>query len=168
MRYLLTLPTLLFVLLAVHPAAASDIVTGRATALDGMTIVLSTPGQVDTQVRLWGVEAPALGDSNGDGWFARAVLDDILARGGHMATCNIVDRLGSGRVRAVCTLNAPGGTPGRDVGLAMIEAGWALFIRDFRQEAEIRLRTGSAQQYEQAEQAARRARRGRWARMPGN
>lgn len=156
----------LMVLLMASPAPASDILAGRATALDGMTVMLSTPGQVDRRVRLWGVIAPALNEPGGDGWFARAVLEDILVEGGHGVTCSIVIH-GGPPPTGTCRLNAPGQPPGRDLGLAMISAGWALHVRYPSQELAVPGYADLAQRYRAAEEAAREARRGRWARLPG-
>jgi endonuclease YncB( thermonuclease family) len=135
---------------------------GEAIALDGRTIVISALGHGNTELRLLGIEAPPIDVANGDGWFARAALDDIIARGGGTVTCQGVGTE-EGVTLAHCMLD--GGNQ-RDVGLAMVTAGWAVPRRFVLREIENRIRIGFAQEYEKAEQAARRSRKGRWARMP--
>lgn len=142
--------------------AAADMVTGAAAALQGDTILVGAPGHADVTVRLWGVTGPAMDDPSGDGWFARATLDDLIAQGGRNVTCQIVSRGRPGQAAGLCSVGAT------DLGQAMIASGWAATNR-----AETRLSqpgvafyADRAQKYDAAEAEARRARRGRWARMP--
>lgn len=135
---------------------------GQASAVDGKTIVIGALGHGDTQLRIFGIDAPPMNAAGGDGWFARATLDDILARGGGAVTCQ-----GHGTEEGMplvhCMVDS--GSQ-RDVGLAMVASGWAVAKRAALRDAAGRIRAGIAEEYARAEQAARRSRKGRWARMP--
>lgn len=143
------------------PAAAQSY-RGDAIAAGGDTLIVSAMGHRDVTLRVFGIEAPSLDSPDGDGWFARAALDDILEAGGGTVTCQQVGETEGGPL--VHCLVDDGRQ--RDVGLAMIAAGWAVAQRSY-----LRANAGSmpgdlATAYVQAERAARRARKGRWARMP--
>ncbi|UCH74310.1 MAG: hypothetical protein JSU82_00130 [Rhodospirillales bacterium] len=144
------------------PAAAQSF-RGEATALDGATILLSAMGHSDITARILGIDVPAMDAATGDGWFARAALDDILAAGGRTLTCQQYGEA-DGQPLVHCVLDGGGQ---RDVGLAMVAAGWAVPQRRYLRANAARIRGGLATSYEQAERAARRAGKGRWARMPG-
>ena len=152
----------LALLLLAAPASAQSY-RGEAIALSGDSILVSAMGHSDVTMRILGIDAPGLDAADGDGWFARAALDDILAGGGGIVTCQ---RFGEaqGQPLAYCTLDSG---KQRDVGLAMVASGWAVPLRQYLRENANRIRGGLAASYEQAERAARRARKGRWARMPG-
>ncbi len=142
--------------------AAADMVAGAAIALRGDAILVGAPGHPDVTVRLWGVTGPAMDDPSGDGWFARAALDDLIARGGRNVNCSIVARGGPGQAAGLCSVGAT------DLGQAMIASGWAAANRAETHISRpgVALFADRAQKYDAAEAEARRARRGRWARMP--
>lgn len=136
---------------------------GQATALDGATIMLSAMGHRDVSARILGIDVPPLDAANGDGWFARAALDGILAAGGGIVTCQQYGEV-DGVPLVLCALDS--GSE-RDVGLAMVASGWAIPQRRYLRANADRIRGGIMDSYDGAEKAARRAGRGRWARMPG-
>jgi len=149
-------------LLVAAPAAAQSF-RGEAIALDGRTIMLSALGHRDVSVQILGIDAPPIEAERGDGWFARAALDDILAAGGGIVTCQQYgDTDGVPLVHCVMDKGDR-----RDVGLAVVASGWAVPQRRYLHANADRIRSGLAESYDQAEKAARRAHKGRWARMPG-
>jgi len=157
------LPILAAALLLFAAPAAAQSFRGEAIALDGRTIMLSALGHRDVAVQILGIDVPLMETDRGDGWFARAALDDILAGGGGIVTCQqFGDADGVPLVH--CMLDKG---ERRDVGLAMVASGWAVPQRRYLHANADRVRSGLAESYEQAEKAARRAHRGRWARMPG-
>lgn len=157
-------PTIAFAIFLLAAPAAAQSYRGEATALDGGTILVSAMGHRDVSVRILGIDAPLLGAAEGDGWFARAALDDILAAGGRTVTCQQYGVDDQGQPLGHCLLD---GGRQRDLGLAMLESGWAVTLRLYLRANAERIRNGLAASYDNAERAARRARRGRWARMPG-
>jgi endonuclease YncB( thermonuclease family) len=157
-----SLITAIALLLLAAPASAQSY-RGEAIAIDGRTILLSAMGHQDMTARILGIDAPELGAADGDGWFARAALDDILATGGRALTCQQYGE-DQGQPLVHCMLD---GVAQRDIGLAMIASGWSVPLRLYLRENGDRIRGGLAVSYDQAERAARRARKGRWARMPG-
>lgn len=157
----------LILLVAVLPLAApasAQSFRGEAIALAGDTIMISAIGHRDITAQILGIDAPSLDAVGGDGWFARAALDDILAAGGRIVTCQQYGDV-DGTPLVHCLLDE--GSQ-RDLGLAVVAAGWAVPMRRFLRANADRIRSGLAESYDKAERAARRARRGRWARMPGN
>jgi len=157
----LSLPMLLLLLHAA-PASAQSF-RGEATALDGRTIMVSAMGHRDVSAQILGIDVPSMEEDRGDGWFARAALDEILAGGGGVVTCQqFGDADGVPLVH--CLLDKG---DRRDVGLAMVASGWAVPQRRYLRANADRIRGGLVESYDRAEQAARRARKGRWGRMPG-
>jgi endonuclease YncB( thermonuclease family) len=144
------------------PASAQSY-RGEAIALEGDSILVSAMGHSDIVLRILGIDAPGLDAADGDGWFARAALDDILGGGGGVVTCQQFGEA-QGQPLAYCTLDSG---RQRDLGLAMVASGWAVPLRRYLRENANQIRSDLATSYEQAERAARRARKGRWARMPG-
>ncbi|MDH3229384.1 MAG: hypothetical protein OEN55_06300 [Alphaproteobacteria bacterium] len=151
------------VLLLLAAPASAQSYRGEATAIDGRTILLSAMGHRDVTARILGIDAPALDAAGGDGWFARAALDDILAGAGGTLTCQHYGDE-QGRPLVHCMLDGGGQ---RDIGLAMVASGWAVPLRPYLRANAGRLGGDLAASYDRAERAARRARKGRWARMPG-
>ena len=149
-------------LLLAAPASAQSF-RGEATAIDGRTILLSAMGHQDVTARILGIEAPDLDAAGGDGWFARAALDDILAAGGRTLTCQQYGEE-QGQALVHCMLDAGGQ---RDLGLAMVASGWAVPRRLYLRASAGRIPGDLVGSYDRAERAARRARKGRWAHMPG-
>lgn len=157
-----SLITAIALLLLAAPASAQSF-RGEAIAVDGRTILLSAMGHQDITARILGIDVPGMDAADGDGWFARAALDDILAAGGRTVTCQQYG-VDEERPLLYCMLDSGGQ---RDVGLAMIASGWAVPLRLYLRANAGRIRGGLAESYDQAERAARRARKGRWARLPG-
>jgi endonuclease YncB( thermonuclease family) len=154
--------TAIALLLLAAPAVAQSY-RGTALAIDGDTILLSAMGHRDITARILGIDAPGLDTGTGDGWYARAALDDILAGGGGTLTCQQYGE-DQGRPLVHCMLDS--GSQ-RDLGQAMVASGWAVPLRLYLRANADRIRSDLAASYDQAERAARRARKGRWARMPG-
>lgn len=109
---------------------------GPARALDGNTIELN-----GYQVRLFGIDAPEMGDARGP--VARGALDALLAGAAEVA-CDVVDQDRHGRPVGRCRAG------GRDLSEAMVLRGWAFAYRVFTSE------------YDAAEAEARREGRGFW------
>ena len=161
MRALSLIPAIALLLLAA-PASAQSY-RGAALAIDGDTILLQAMGHRDITARILGIEAPGLDAAGGDGWFARAALDEVLATGGGTVTCQQYGD-DQGQPLVHCMLDGGGQ---RDVGLAMVASGWAVPLRLYLRANAGRIGGDLAASYDKAERAARRARKGRWARMPG-
>jgi len=157
------IPILAMSLLAFAAPASAQSYRGEAIALDGRTILLSAMGHRDVSVQLLGIDVPPLDADRGDGWFARAALDDILAGGDHLVTCQQYGDA-DGVPLVHCQLDKGNR---RDIGLAMVASGWAVPLRRYLRANAERIRGGIAEAYDQAEKTARRAGKGRWARMPG-
>ncbi len=151
--------------LALAAPAAAQSYRGEAMALDGGTVLISAMGHRDVTARILGIDAPPLDAAGGDGWFARAALDEILVAGGRVVTCQQYGLDDQGQPLVHCLLD---GGRQRDLGLAMVASGWAVPLRLYLRANAERIRSGLAESYDQAERAARRARKGRWARMPEN
>lgn len=129
------LVTVLALLTAGGPAAAQ---TGRATVIDGDTLEVA-----GVRVRLWGIDAPESRQT--------CLRAEIAYPCGHLATLHLRALVGGqevtcaprtrdryGRTVALCRVEA------RDLGAAMVRAGWALaFVRYSRdylgEENEARL-----------------------------
>ena len=141
-------------------AGAIEFVNGTAAAISGDTIKVGSPGHPMVTLRLWGIEAPRMGDPDEIGLYARTALDDLLYRLGPNVMCT-VDSFD--RTAAVCRA---GDT---DLGTAMLLTGWAIADRTVTLadvpggDSE---RTRRAEAYRKAESQARRERKGRWAGMP--
>jgi len=141
------------------PASAIEFLSGQAVALTGDSIAVGAVGHPSTTVRLWGIEAPDMGDDRDYGLYARAALDDLLRQGGQVKC--VLDSLD--RSSAVCHAGTV------DLGEAMLKTGWAVADRTVTLadvpggDSE---RSRRAEAYHEAEAQARAARRGRWAKMP--
>lgn len=135
------------------PAAARDyrkvVITGIG---DGNNFTAQTAEGQAIRVRLFAIDAPETKQDHGPE--SAKQLAALLQGKTPDLDCLKIDRYRRNLCRAL--------VDGRDVGLAMIEAGAAWHFRQFaaEQSAEERRR------YEAAEQAARGAKRGLWAK-PG-
>lgn len=145
LRVVLTLGLVALLAGATLPVCAQTI-AGRATVLDGEMLRVR-----DTQVRLFGVDAPQ-GDQVCEGtddnrWRcgqrAAMALEDILDES--IVSCLEMKRDGFGRVVAVCTI------AGIDLGLWLVRNGLALEWAAY-----------SNARYHQAAEEARAQRRGIW------
>lgn len=145
---------------APSPAPAIEFLSGQAVALSGDSLSIGAMGHPSESIRLWGIEAPDMGDDRDYGLFARAALDDLLRQQGAAVKC-VID--GIDRSAAVCHAGAV------DLGEAMLKTGWAVADRRVTLadvpggDSE---RAKRAEAYHEAEAEARAARRGRWAKMP--
>ena len=141
-------------------ASAIEFLSGQAVALTGDSIAVGGVGHPNTTVRLWGIEAPDMGDDRDYGLYARAALDDLLRRQGAQVKC-VLDSLD--RSSAVCHAGTV------DLGEAMLKTGWAVADRTVTLadvpggDSE---RGRRAEAYHEAEALARAGRKGRWAKMP--
>jgi endonuclease YncB( thermonuclease family) len=96
--------------------------------IDGDTLTLG-----NEQVRLWGIDAPegrqVCQDAAGHGFRCGDVAREHLIAliGGRSVDCRRRDRDGYGRMVAQCNV------AGRDLGEAMVRAGWAVEYRQFSQ-----------------------------------
>ena len=128
------------------PTADGSIISGRAVAVDGDSLLVGT-----TRVRLWGIDAPeAKQDCNDTAgrWYAcgreaQHALSDAIGR--DTVSCTVVEMPSYDRQVARCTAG------GRDLGEAMVRSGHA-----------IELPSHSRGRYAVAEREARAARRGLW------
>lgn len=141
-------------------AAVGETIAGRASVRDGDTIEIG--GRV---VRLQGIDAPESGqtcdDASGAAWRcgrdSAAALDRIV--GGRTVACQTDPRDARdryGRALAICAAG------GRDIGLALLDAGMAVAYRRYLDWPDRSARPHKAA-YLAAESAARTARRGMWA-----
>lgn len=122
---------------------------GRASAIDGDTLELSSPGDVHTVIRLIGVEAPELfqecRDADGPwscGRAARQALEELV--GGRTLACSPCGMAPDGTLEATCRAD------GLDIGAEMLRTGLATtdaFFSNAMHSAEV---------------SARRAGRGLW------
>lgn len=135
--------------------AFGDVIKGPAVALDGKTLRLFPEGTNPIDVYLWGIDAPEMDAVDGSGWAARAAMDAIVRDAAPLITCQVQDTDQYGRPVAICR-----GSVGKDMGLALITAGWAVEYRTSTRTNNPNLKPPIA--YIVAEAEARKARRGRW------
>lgn len=128
------------------PAAAADI-RGDAVVTDGDTLRIGS-----ARIRLFGIDAPEGKQTcqrDGIAWLcgqeAGAYLRKLAA--GESVNCAEHDRDRYGRIVAICTL-----ADGRDVGAAMVGAGYALAYRRY-----------GGVMYDAQESEAKAGKRGLWA-----
>lgn len=140
--------------------AFGDMIKGEAVALDGVTLRLFPEGADPVDVRLWGIKVPEMEAADGSGWAARAAMDKIVREAAPLITCQVQDADQHGRPVAICR-----GSLGKDMGLALITAGWAVEDRTFTRANDPDLKPPIA--YIVAEGQAMKARRGRWKRIYG-
>ena len=122
-----------FLLFVALPVWAGEVVSGIVRVVDADTLDLGT----GPSIRLLSIDAPEAGQTCKDGATAMpcGVRATEAARAlfeGRAAICAVEDRDRYGRFLARCTVE------GRDVGEALVRAGWALRYRDdpFYAEAE--------------------------------
>ena len=148
------------VAVAALPASAIEFMSGQAVAVSGDSIAVGAMGHAPETIRLWGIEAPDMGDDRDFGLYARAALDDLLREHGAEVKC-VIDSID--RSAAVCHAGAV------DLGEAMLKTGWAVADRRVTLadvpggDSE---RSKRAETYHEAEAQARAGRKGRWAKMP--
>ncbi len=133
----------LFVLTVAGAAAASEI-GGKASVVDGDTIVIG-----DQRIRLYGIDAPESGQTCSGPRSLKAcgkIATDALSRiiGSQTVTCEQMDRDRYGRVVATCRA---GNT---DISESMVAGGYALAFAKY------------SSRYVAAERQARAAKRGLW------
>ena len=114
---------------------------GRAEVIDGDTLAIG-----ETRIRLHGIDAPERAQRCGAGLgdCGAVATRALAALAGDRVACTPRDRDRHGRVVAVCRAG------GRDLGAAMVAAGWALAYRRY------------STSYVAEERAAAAARRGLW------
>lgn len=145
----LSIAVVLIALLVPPPAVGQELISGRARAVDGGTLVI---GKVT--IALSGVAAPGLRHSCREwigrhqraypcGLHAKAFLASMLA--GHPASCVITPRRRGSALRGRCYAN------GTDLGEALVGAGWAIAAGR------------RSKQYLSVQETARAAQRGMWA-----
>lgn len=162
MRPIIALLFLTFALAA--PASANeeyapgDVIKGSAVALDGHTLRLFPENTDPIDVRLWGMYAPELDAADGSGWAARAAMDKIVRDAAPLIVCQVQDTDRHGRPVAICR-----GSLGKDMGQALITAGWAIEYRTFTRTNDPDRKPPIA--YIVSEAQAMKARRGRWKRI---
>ncbi len=134
------------VLIAATLAGAFTLLDNNATVVDGDTLIVQ-----GERVRLWGMDAPELGQTCTSqfgkpyrcGFRAAEVLTNLIA--GKKVDCWVESEDRYQRHVATCTVG------GQDIGEAMVRAGWAIDSPYF-----------SKGNYAKAEAEARAARRGMW------
>jgi endonuclease YncB( thermonuclease family) len=144
------------------PAAAQykgSVIGGAPVAFDGDTLLVKPEGAPSIRVRLWGIETSEMQDAP---WAqqASAALAEFLDWS-RRVQCRVVDRDAHKLLIARCVTTGPGAAGGKDLGIWLLERGWAVADRDVTQAPG----TDSwlARLYDMAERAARDGRKGRWA-----
>ncbi len=149
----------------VAPAAAQykgRVIGGAPVAFDGDTLLVKPESAQPVRVRLWGIDTSEMKDAP---WArqARDALGDFLDWS-RRVQCRVVDRDVHKLPIARCVTTGPGSAGGKDLGIWLLERGWAVADRDVTQAPG----TDSwlARLYDMAEGAARDERKGRWAETP--
>ncbi len=147
------------------PAAAQykgRVIGGAPAAFDGDTLLVKPEGAPSVRLRLWGIDTSEMKDAP---WArqARDALGDFLDWS-RRVQCRVVDRDAHKLSIARCVTTGPGASGGKDLGIWLLERGWAVADRDVTQApgADPWL----ARLYDMAEGAARDDRKGRWAETP--
>ncbi len=147
------------------PAAAQykgRVIGGAPVAFDGDTLLVTPEGAPSVHVRLWGIETSEMKEAP-RGLPARAALVDFLDWS-RRVQCRVVDRDAHKLLIARCVTTGPGAAGGKDLGIWLLERGWAVADRDVTQA--LGADTWLARLYDMAERAARDGRKGRWAETP--
>lgn len=131
--------------------ARQDIVSGVAIAVDGDTVRIG-----NSNLDLWGIEAPNL--DNSDGWYSRAALDRFIGENGELV-CIIKVKRKRGLDLAICSNGRVG-----DVGRAMLQNGWAVVNRLDKKSQEVD--SALAGVYNRTEKRARESKIGLWTANP--
>ncbi len=135
---------------------------GAPVAFDGDALLVKPEDAPSVRLRLWGIETSEMKDAP---WArqARAALGDFLDWS-RRVQCRIVDRDAYGLPIARCVTTGPGAAGGKDLGIWLLERGWAVADREVTQAAGTD--PWLARLYDLAETAARDGRKGRWAETP--
>lgn len=141
----------LVIALACHSAPAyAERLTGSVVGIqDGDTLTLLDASRREQRIRLAGIDAPEARQRYGQA-ARRALSAEAFGREAN-ANCPKTDKYG----RKVCVVTVGG----RDVGLALLEAGAAWHFKAFAQEQSPWERV----RYARAEEEARRRQAGLWA-----
>jgi endonuclease YncB( thermonuclease family) len=138
------------VLVSFAAAAHAERFTGRVVGIqDGDTLTLLDANRREQRVRLAGIDAPEARQRYGQA--AKRELSDLAFGKQASADCPKTDRYG----RRVCNVSVEG----RDVGLALVQAGAAWHFRAYAQEQS----PADRARYARAEEAARTLKAGLWA-----
>ena len=130
--------------------AHAERLTGRVVGVhDGDTLTVLDSNRREQRVRLAGIDAPE--DRQRYGQAAKRALSDLAFGKVASADCPKTDRYG----RRVCNVSVEG----RDVGLALVQAGAAWHFRAYAKEQSPADRV----RYARAEDAARTLKAGLWA-----
>lgn len=135
---------LLALLLALTSYAWAGIVGKVVGVHDGDTLTLLLDGKEQVKVRLWGVDAPELGQDYGRK--ARETLQDLVAGKRVEVETDKKDRYG----RVVSKVTLP---DKKDAGAEMLRAGMAWWYQDYAKKAE---------DYAKLEKEARKGKIGLW------
>lgn len=144
------LAALVLALAALSGAAHAELLTGRVVGIqDGDTLTLLDGNRREQRIRLAGIDAPEARQRYGQA--ARRALSTEAFGKEASANCPKTDKYG----RKVCVVTVGG----RDVGLALVEAGAAWHFKAFAKEQS----PSDRGRYARAEEAARRRQAGLWA-----
>ncbi len=134
---------LLFLLLA--SSAFAGTITGVVVGVhDGDTLTLLTAAKEEVKVRLWGIDAPEMGQAFGKN--SKESLSDLTFKKSAAVEEKGKDRYG--RVIGIVLVS------GKNVNLLQVETGMAWWYRDYAKKAK---------DLEDAQDAARTKRLGLWA-----
>ncbi len=132
---------------------------GAPVAFDGDTLLVKPESAQPVRVRLWGIDTSEMKDAS---WArqARDALGDFLDWS-RRVQCRVVDHDKHKLSIARCVTTGPGAAGGKDLGIWLLERGWAVADRDLTQASGAD--SWQARLYDMAERAARDGRKGRWA-----
>lgn len=126
-----------------------ETLTGRVVGVsDGDTLKVLTPERTELKVRLAGIDTPEKAQAYGK--VAKYELSQLAF--GRQVEVRVLTRDRYGRSVALVAVE------GRDLGLALLEAGMAWFYRDYQKDLPPDVR----QAYDAAEAQARAAGKGLW------
>ncbi len=108
-------------------AQAQEKISGKAIALDGDTLLVTTDANKAVKVRLWGIDAPEMQDWPW-GPFARGVLDEVLQIVGNEIQCTTISKRDN-RVIARCWLKS--NLNENDLSRVMVRSGAAVADRSY-------------------------------------
>ncbi len=116
------------------PAAAQykgRVIGGAPVAFDGDTLLVTPEGALSVRLRLWGIETSEMKDAP---WArqARDALGDFLDWS-RRVQCRVVDHDANKLPIARCVTTGPGAAGGKDLGIWLLERGWAVADRDVTQ-----------------------------------
>lgn len=135
---------ILFLLIAVVAQTRADTLRGRVIWVhDGDTVTLTASNGVWFKIRLWGIDAPELGQPGGEA----SMMTLIRIVGRKQVTVDIKDRDRYGRLVGVIVYRK------KDINLEMIRLGQAWYYKQYAPKQE---------SYAKAEQTAREKKVGLW------